>query len=103
MALTTVLLIATGIGTNIGFQDPGFDLQFALPNLDQSPVTSAPSLSFDSTVVPTTTEPEPQAQAAAPVQVASQRVSVSFRNAKPAEVFSWLEKHGVSFVIANGM
>jgi hypothetical protein len=103
MALTTVLLIATGIGTNIGFQDPGFDLQFALPNLDQSPVTAAPSLSFDSTIVPTTKEEEVQAQAAAPVQVVSQRVSASFRSAKPAEVFSWLEKQGVSFIVADGM
>lgn len=74
MALNSLLIIAAGLSTGPG-QDPSIDTQIV------TPVSSRLS----------TSSLAPQS---------SEKITVQFRDTKPAEVLSWLEKHGVNFVIS---
>jgi len=76
MALHSLLIIAAGLGTGPG-QDPSIDTQIVTPVLSRLSTSALP----------------PQS---------SEKITVQFRDTKPAEVLSWLEKHGVNFVVSAG-
>jgi hypothetical protein len=98
-----VLLLAAGFGMDVGVQEPGFDLQFAVPVADQTipAINTAPQQATAGTAV-STTSPEVTYQVAAAVAQQGRRVSAQFSSVKPSEVFDWLQKQGVSFVVADG-
>jgi len=76
MAYRKLLAVALGLTVVPAFagQDPSMDLQFAAPALDDQ----------------------------AAIAVPDDKVSVSFKRTKAAEIIDWLEKAGVSFVIEDG-
>ncbi|HSI72669.1 MAG TPA: hypothetical protein VK934_05790 [Fimbriimonas sp.] len=110
MALSTVLLLATGMGVNLGFQDPAMDMQFAIPVLDQSTAAPATTNYFQSqipVVQGQAVEAPPVAQlyevVARTQEAQGPKVSVNFTKAPVMDVFNWLKDKGVNFVIADGM
>jgi len=86
-------------------QDPRFDLQFAVPVIDQGPTQAAKEAVPSTYVAPATpTAPAMNITWQVPAAVdQGPKVSVQFHSAKPAEVLEWLEKQGISFVVADGM
>jgi hypothetical protein len=104
MALQAVLLAAAGMNMIVG-QDPRMDLQFAVPTVDHGLV---PYVAKEVASVQVQGGPGSPGLVAgnynlhfASVQE-TKRVTATFRAARAAEVLSWLEKQGVSFIVADG-
>ncbi len=110
MALNTVLLLAAGMGMSAGFQDPTFNMQFAIPVIDQNSQPTSklidPAPQSGGAFQPAQAVQPPAyvtTQARAPEATQGKKVSAQFKNAKVSEVLDWMQAQGISFVIAEGM
>jgi|GEM_PF-5941515 len=78
MPLRSAIIILSGLALSGTLQEPSIDTQIV------APVATKASDTFTST------------------DVDDSRISLHFRNAKPSEVFAWLESHGINFVASSG-
>jgi hypothetical protein len=127
MALNSVLMLAAGAG--VLAQDPGMDMQFALPVRESAPVTqtavgwtalsqfdvrqvaNVAGIAFEATRAADATASKAgdyvfqfaptQAPGQRPAQ--TRRVTAQFRNAPARDVLAWLEQQGVSFIVSDGV
>ncbi|HWD37460.1 MAG TPA: hypothetical protein VG944_01310 [Fimbriimonas sp.] len=91
IAFSMVAAAAGLIGLRLVDPDPAFDFQVGAPQLDQR--TSPPVLSLADAELVTTDSSQGEN---------SKLVSVTFRNARVGDVLSWLDRHGVSYVVDDG-
>jgi hypothetical protein len=110
MALNTMLFLAAGAASALGFQDPGFDHQFAIPTQDETSFANFQGTAVESHPSPTQgvevrTVPAQSSlmEVQSPQIELGPKVSAKFRNAKVNDVLDWLEHQGISFVMGENM